>query len=90
VELGQAATVNGHLTMQRANLGGRPTIEIRLPQIQHERLTLYLAPKTYQPLVATARIRGHVVTARIFLPHPTRALLARFRAGSRGKPGRRR
>lgn len=79
--LGQATVA---LTLP--NLDSRLTLEIsrhrytlHLPTLKEERLTLYVAARTYKPLIAVAVGNGRRISARLSLVALTPAALARVR-----------
>lgn len=80
-----AAAVQGgaHLTVERAYAANRPAVALELPRHRNRALTLYVAPRTDQPLVAIVASRGEEVTARLYLHRVSRSSLAQFRL-SRG------
>lgn len=83
---GQIATVlaaaaqsgDGHLTTERSYAANRPAVALELNGIRSARLTLYVSPRTFRPLVAFVDARGHVATARLYLARARPSLLRRF------------
>jgi hypothetical protein len=73
--LGEQAVT--HLSSERASAAGRPAIALEL-QSARRRFTLYVAARTYKPLVAILHTRRETVTARLYLPRRMPTLLARF------------
>ena len=65
-------------TAARSYAANQPAIRLKLERVRDERLTLYVSPRTYQPLVAIGEAHGREVTARLYLTPVTRTLLARF------------
>jgi hypothetical protein len=76
--LAAAAQSGGHLTTERAYAASRPAIALELERGREERLTLYLSPRTDQPLVAFVDLDGRQITARIYLQRLRRHVLRRF------------
>jgi hypothetical protein len=89
VQLGTVAQASHRVRAEHAYAAGQAAIALHLPSLRDERLTLYVSPTTYRPLVAIARVDGREATARLFLTRVTRGLLARFRFGPDGKPEQR-
>jgi len=50
--LATAAQSGAHLTMERSYAANRPAIALDVSRSNDERLTLYVSPETYRPLVA--------------------------------------
>jgi len=73
-----AAQGGWHLRVERAYAANRPAIALRLWRVERRRLTLYVSPRTYRPLVAIAAIDGEQVTARLYLGSVTHQVLASF------------
>jgi hypothetical protein len=76
--LAGVAQSGGDFTAARSYAANQPAIRLKLERLRGERLTLYVSPRTYQPLVAIGDARGREVTARLYLTRVTRTLLARF------------
>ncbi len=77
-----------HLHAQRAFAAGRPAIALRLRR-GAKRFTLFVAPTTYEPLVAIFHTPKDTMTARLFLARDTPRLLRRFdvaAVGTRYRP----
>jgi hypothetical protein len=74
-----AAQGGGHLSVERAYAANQPALALRVPQVHHERLTLYVSPLQYRPLVAIAEFEGRVATARLYLAHAPLRLRWRYR-----------
>jgi hypothetical protein len=85
-----AAQSAGHLTMERAYAANRPAIALELQPGREKRLTLFVSPRTDQPLVAFVALDGLKITARIYLQRVRRGVLAQFRLLHRIKPEPRR
>ena len=64
-----------HITTERAYAANRPAVAIELRRGREERVTLFVSPKTEQPLVAFVDLDGRRITARIYLQRVTRAVL---------------
>ena len=78
--LASAAQSGGHaLRIERGYAANQPAIALRVGRTHHERLTLYVSPRTYLPIVAIVERGGHTATARLYLNRITPALLARWR-----------
>src|SRR5579864_2394197 len=61
-----------------ARAANRPAVALEL-HLHHERLTLYLSPRTYRPLVVLGAVGGEIASARIYLTRLTYSRLAQFR-----------
>jgi hypothetical protein len=88
--LAAAAQGAGRLTTERAFAANRPAVAVEVQRSREERLTVFLSPRTEQPLVAFVDLDGHKITARIYLQRVSRETLARFRLLHRIKPEPRR
>ena len=84
--LATAAQNGGHLTTERSYAANRPAVALELERGREERLTLYLSPRTYRPLVAFVDLDRQRITARIYLQRVTRHVLGRFDLLHRVKP----
>ncbi|HET8558635.1 MAG TPA: hypothetical protein VFL58_15105 [Gaiellaceae bacterium] len=67
-----------HLRVERSYAANQPAVALRLERRHDERLTLYVSPLTYRPLVAVVERDGRTATARLFLNRVTPRLLLRF------------
>jgi hypothetical protein len=76
--LGAAAQHGRHLSIERAYAANQPALAIEL-HLHHERLTVYVTPSTYRPLVLFGDMSGRMATARLYLTPLTRARAAAFR-----------
>jgi hypothetical protein len=85
-----SAQGTGHLTMERAYAANRPAIALELQRGRKERLTLFVSPRTDQPLVAFVDLDAQKITARIYLQRLSRGMLAEFRLLHMIKPEPRR
>jgi hypothetical protein len=75
-----AAAQSGHaLRIERGYAANQPAIALRVGRTRHERLTLYVSPRTYRPIVAIVERGGDTATARLYLNRVTPRLLARWR-----------
>jgi hypothetical protein len=83
-----AAEGKTHLNVQRAYAANQPALALHLPLVHDERLTLYVSPRQYRPLVAIAAAKGRVATARIYLARATLRLRSRYRRLLSGKATR--
>ena len=88
--LAAAAQGAGHLTTERAFAANRPAIALELRRGEKERMTLFVSPRTDEPLVAFVDLATRKITARIYLQRVTREVLTRFRLLDRIKPEPRR
>lgn len=77
--LAAAAQYDRDLRVERSYAANRPTLALKLDRRRDERLTLYVSPKTYLPIVAIVERDGHTATARLYLNRITPRLLSRFR-----------
>jgi hypothetical protein len=82
-----AAQGGDRLTTERSYAAGRPAIALELDHGREERLTLYVSPRTYKPLVAFVDLDGEEATARLYLHRITPHLLQRFRLPPPSRPG---
>jgi hypothetical protein len=85
-----AAQSGDRLTTERSYAAGRPAIALELDRGREERLTLYVSPRTYKPLVAFVALDGEEATARLYLHRITPHLLRRFRLPHEANPRPRR
>jgi hypothetical protein len=76
--LAAAAQGTGHLTMERAYAANRPAIALEIQRGREKRLTLFVSPRTDQPLVAYVDLDGQMIAARIYLQPVKRGMLAQF------------
>lgn len=76
--LAAVAQSGGHLTTERAYAANRPAIALELERGRQERLTLYVSPRTDQPLVAVLHLDGREIAARIYLQRVRKRVLRRF------------
>jgi hypothetical protein len=67
-----------HLRVERSFAANQPAVALRLGTRHDERLTLYVSPATYRPLVAVVERDGRTSTARLFLNRVGPRLLLRF------------
>jgi hypothetical protein len=84
--LAAAAQGSGRLTMERAYAANRPTVALEIQRGREERLTVFVSPRTDQPLVAFVDLDGRTIAARIYLQPVSRAMLAQFRLLHRIEP----
>jgi hypothetical protein len=76
--LAAAAQSGGELTTERSYAANQPAIALELERAREERLTLYVSPRSYQPLVAFVDVDGEHATARLYLARAAPRLLLRF------------
>ena len=80
-----AAQTAAHLHVARAFAAGGPALALRLPPQHRDRLTLYVRPQTFRPLMVTASVGGVAGVARIRLlrltPRQLRLLTAQAGKG---------
>lgn len=88
--LAAAAQGGDRLTTERAYAANRPAIALEVQRGREGRLTLFVSPLTYKPLVAFVDLDGLKITARVYLQPVARRVLARFRILRRIKPEPRR
>jgi len=81
-----AAQGGDRLTTERSYAAGRPAIALELDRGGEGRLTLYVSPRTYKPLVAFVDLDGEEATARLCLHRITPHLLRRFRLPPPSQP----
>jgi hypothetical protein len=82
-----AAQGEGHLRVERAYAANQPAVALKLTRGKQERLTLYVSPRTYRPLVAIVAMGGEQVTARLYLSSVKGPLLRRFKLLRGVEPG---
>jgi hypothetical protein len=85
-ELDAAAQSGLRLRIERAYAANQPALALRLPRLRHVRLTVYLSPWDYRPLVVVAVGGGEVATARLYPAPATPARLEQFRRLLRRNP----
>jgi hypothetical protein len=78
-ELDMAAQSGLHLRVERAYAANQPVLALRLPRLSDERLSLYVSPRDYRPLVAIAAVDGRVAAARLYLARATPARQRKLR-----------
>jgi len=77
--LGAAAQSGGNLSEERAFAANRPAVALEMRRGRHERLTLFVSPRTDHPLVSFVAIGRRTITSRIYLQRATRHVLRHFR-----------
>jgi len=77
--LATAAQNGAHLGIERSYAANRPAIALEVSRSNDERLTLYVSPETYRPLVAIVALEGREATARLYLSRMNLDVLTRFR-----------
>jgi len=82
----KAAQSGGRLSTERSYAANRPAIALEMEPAKEARLTLYVSPRTYRPLVAFAYVEGQQVTARLYLARITRNWLRRFHLPEKRRP----
>jgi len=65
--------------MERAFAANQPALALEISNLRDERLTVYVSPRQYRPLVAIAAAEGQTATARIYLAHATLRLRIHYR-----------
>jgi hypothetical protein len=68
---------SGRLSVERAYAANQPALALEL-RTHGERLTVYVSPRGYRPLVVLGALGGQIATSRIYLTHLTRARAANF------------
>lgn len=76
--LAAAAQSEGHLSIERGYAANQPAIALELRHGQGERLTLYVSPRSYKPLVAFVDLERRQAAARLYLERLRPGLLNRF------------
>jgi hypothetical protein len=76
--LAGAAQGADRLMTERSYAANQPAIALEMEYGGEERLTLYVSPRSYRPLVAIVAADGHEATARLYLSRAEPRLLARF------------
>jgi hypothetical protein len=64
--------------LERAYAANQPALALEL-RLHDERLTLYLSPRGYRPLVVLGAVGGRIAVARLYLTHVAPAQGAMFR-----------
>ena len=77
--LATAAQSGAHLRVERSYAANRPAIALEVSRSNDERLTLYVSPETYRPLVVIVALDGREATARLYLSRVNLDVLTRFR-----------
>lgn len=73
-----AAQDGTHLTVERAYAANRPALALEWSRGRNKDSTLFVSPRTDQPLVAVVGLDGRYATARLYLARARPRLLARF------------
>lgn len=76
--LAAAAQTRDHLTTERGYAANQPAVALEVLHGRQERLTLYVSPRSYRPLVAFVDLEGRKATARLYLARMKSSLLGRF------------
>lgn len=76
--LAAAAQGSARMTTERAYAANRPAVALEVQSGREKRLTLFVSPRTEQPLVAFVDFEGQRITARIYLQRVTRGGLTQF------------
>jgi hypothetical protein len=71
------AAQNGGLSIERGYAANQPAFALEL-HFHNERLTVYLSPRDYRPLVVIGAEAGHIASARLYLSRLTPAEATRF------------
>lgn len=82
-----ATRASGDLSVERAYAANQPALALHLPPVRDERLTIYVSPRKYRPLVAIAAAEGRTATARLYLVRATLPLRKRYRDLLTGRRG---
>jgi hypothetical protein len=85
----EVAQSGGRLTTERSYAANRPAIALEMEPAKRARLTLYVSPRTYRPLVAFAYVEGQHVTARLYMARLTGRWSRSFQVPSRSRKLRR-
>lgn len=86
--LASAAQTRDHVTTERGYAANQPAIALEVVHGKQERLTLYVSPRSYRPLVAFVDLEGRKATARLYLARMKSSLLGRFHLLPRGREER--
>lgn len=73
-----AAQSGAHLTTERGYAANQPAVALELRHGKNARLTLYVSPRTYRPLVAFVDLDGRTATARLYLAPARPSVLSRL------------
>lgn len=73
------AAQSGSLRASRGYAANQPAIALKVSRGNERRLTLYVSPRSYRPLVAIVAIGEHEATARLYLTRVKPHVLSRFR-----------
>jgi hypothetical protein len=76
--LTRAAQANMHLRIERAYAANQPALALKLHP-HDERLTMYLSPRKYRPLVVLGAVGGRTAAVRLYLTSVTPSRAANFR-----------
>jgi hypothetical protein len=74
-----AAQGSTEINVERAFAANQPALALQMPNVHDGRLTVYVSPRQYRPLVAIASAEGHTITARIYLSRATLHLRLHYR-----------
>lgn len=85
----EAAQSGGHLTTERGYAANQPVDALELEHGKDARLTLYVSPRSFRPLVAFVDLNGRKATSRLYLTAAVPSTLNRFDL-YREAPGQRR
>lgn len=77
--LAAAAQSGRSLHVERSYAANQPAVALTVAGTHDERLTLYVSPTTFRPLVAIAEREGRAATARLYLNRIEPRTLQRFR-----------
>jgi hypothetical protein len=86
--LAAAAQSGGHLSSERSYAANQPAIALEVEHAKDERLTLYVSPRSYRPLVAFVDLEGRQATARLYLTRLKSSVLSRFHLLPRSRVSR--
>jgi hypothetical protein len=86
--LGAAAQSGDHLSTERSFAANQPAVALEVKHGKDERLTLFVSPRTYRPLVAFADLEGRQATARLYLSRLQSGLLGQFHLIPQGRAAR--
>lgn len=86
--LGMAAQNGDRLTTERGYAANQPAIALEVAHGREARLTLYVSPRSYQPLVAFVDLEGRQATARLYPARVTSSVLSRFHLVPRNRASR--
>ncbi len=76
--LARAVQTGADMELERAYAAHQPALALGIQRVRDARVTLYVSPRTFRPLVAIVHADNRTVKARLYLARPSSALLQQF------------